>query len=80
MDKNLDEKYMVRVIEFVKRGIGGVNFNFFVGVVIVKDGKIIGEGWYKKFGGFYVEVWVLNEVGENVKGVIVYVILEFCFY
>ena len=46
MDKNSDEKYMARAIELAKRGIGSVNPNPLVGAVVVKDGKIIGEGWH----------------------------------
>ena len=44
MDKNSDEKYMARAIELAKRGTGSVNPNPLVGAVVVKDGKIIGEG------------------------------------
>ena len=78
MDEVLDEKYMARAIELAKRGIGGVNPNPLVGAVIVKDGKIIGEGWHKKFGGPHAEVWALNEAGENAEGATIYVTLEPC--
>jgi len=78
MDEVLDEKYMARAIELAKRGIGGVNPNPLVGAVIVKDGKIIGEGWHKKYGGPHAEVWALNEAGENTKGATIYVTLEPC--
>lgn len=47
MDEVLDEKYMARAIELAQKGIGGVNPNPLVGAVVVKDGKIIGEGWHK---------------------------------
>lgn len=67
MDKNSDEKYMARAIELAKRGTGSVNPNPLVGAVVVKDGKIIGEGWHKKYGGPHAEVWALNEAGENAK-------------
>lgn len=78
MDEVLDEKYMARAIELAKRGIGGVNPNPLVGAVIVKDAKIIGEGWHKKFGGPHAEVWALNEAGENAEGATIYVTLEPC--
>ena len=78
MDEVLDEKYMARAIELAKRGIGGVNPNPLVGAVVVKDGKIIGEGWHKKYGGPHAEVWALNEAGENAKGATIYVTLEPC--
>lgn len=78
MNKNLDEKYMRIAIELAKRGIGAVNPNPLVGAVVVKDNKIIGEGWHKKFGGPHAEVWALNEAGENAKGSTIYVTLEPC--
>ena len=78
MDEVLDEKYMARAIELAQKGIGGVNPNPLVGAVVVKDGKIIGEGWHKKFGGPHAEVWALNEAGENAEGATIYVTLEPC--
>lgn len=78
MDKNLDEKYMARAIELAKRGIGTVNPNPLVGAVVVKDNKIIGEGWHKKFGGPHAEVWALDDAGESAKGATIYVTLEPC--
>ena len=41
-----DELYMRRAIELAKRGTGWVNPNPLVGAVIVKDDRIIGEGWH----------------------------------
>jgi len=78
MDEVLDEKYMARAIELAQKGIGGVNPNPLVGAVVVKDGKIIGEGWHKKYGGPHAEVWALNEAGENAEGATIYVTLEPC--
>ena len=43
-----DEIYMKRAIELAKKGLGWVNPNPLVGAVIVKDGRIIGEGWHRK--------------------------------
>ncbi len=51
MSKTVDEKFMARAIELAFKGLGGVNPNPLVGAVVVKDGKIIGEGWHKKYGG-----------------------------
>ena len=78
MNKTVDEKFMARAIELAFRGLGGVNPNPLVGAVVVKDGKIIGEGWHKKYGGPHAEVWALNEAGENAKGATIYVTLEPC--
>lgn len=42
---------MKRALELAKNGIGYTNPNPLVGAVIVKDGKIIGEGCHEKYGG-----------------------------
>ena len=44
MEENIDEKYMRMAIELAKRGAGAVNPNPMVGAVVVKNGKVIGEG------------------------------------
>ena len=43
----MQEIYMRRAIELAKKGIGAVNPNPLVGAVIVKDGRIIGEGYHR---------------------------------
>lgn len=58
-------------------------FNLCVGCVIVKDWCIIGVGFIQLFGGNYVEIQVMVDVvvcGQDVCGVIVYVMLELCSY
>lgn len=52
-----------------------------VGCVIVRDGKIIGEGWHHKYGHPHAEIEAINDAhnhGENVRGSTVYVTLEPC--
>ncbi len=44
-----DQEYMLRAIQLAKKGEGWTNPNPMVGAVIVKDGKIIGEGYHKKY-------------------------------
>ena len=50
-----DERYMARALQLAWRGCGWVNPNPMVGAVIVKDGRIIGEGWHTKFGALHAE-------------------------
>ena len=45
-----DEAYMRRAIELAKKGVGWTSPNPMVGAVIVKDGRIIGEGYHRKCG------------------------------
>ena len=51
-----DAEYMERAIKLAARGLGHTRPNPAVGAVIVKGGKIIGEGWHKKAGGDHAEV------------------------
>lgn len=76
-----EKKYMERAIELAKKGIGAVNPNPLVGAVIVKDNKIIGEGYHTKYGELHAEREALADAerrGEDVKGADMYVTLEPC--
>ena len=74
----MDKKYMTRALELAALGEGAVNPNPLVGAVVVKDGKIVGEGYHHKFGGPHAEVFALEAAGENAKGADIYVTLEPC--
>jgi diaminohydroxyphosphoribosylaminopyrimidine deaminase/5-amino-6-(5-phosphoribosylamino)uracil reductase len=71
---------MDRALELAYLGLGKVSPNPMVGCVIVKDDKIIGEGWHQEYGGPHAEVNAVNNVGDKdiIKGSEVYVTLEPC--
>ncbi len=73
-----DEKYMRRAIELAKKGVGAVNPNPLVGAVIVKNDKIIGEGYHKKYGGLHAERDAFISLVEDAEGADMYVTLEPC--
>ena len=50
-----DEYYMRRAIALAQKGEGQVSPNPLVGAVIVKDGKIIGEGYHEHYGQPHAE-------------------------
>lgn len=75
-----DARFLKRTLTLAKRGAGAVNPNPMVGCVIVKNGKVIGEGYHKKFGGPHAEVEAINSASESVEGADVYVNLEPCSY
>jgi diaminohydroxyphosphoribosylaminopyrimidine deaminase/5-amino-6-(5-phosphoribosylamino)uracil reductase len=78
---NNDEKFMQAALRLAKRGIGSVEPNPAVGAVIVKNSRIIGKGWHKKFGGPHAEINALEDckkLGENPQGATMYVTLEPC--
>ena len=72
------EDYMRIAIELANKGKGFVNPNPLVGAVIVKDGKIIGEGYHECFGHAHAEVNAFLNATEDVEGADMYVTLEPC--
>jgi len=75
------EQYMIEAIELSKRGIGSVEPNPPVGCLIVKDDKVIGRGYHKKFGSAHAEVNALADCkakGFDPAGADMYVTLEPC--
>ena len=71
-----DEQYMRRAIELAKRGMGYTSPNPMVGAVIVKDGRIIGEGWHERYGELHAERNALKHCKESPQGADMYVTLE----
>ena len=73
-----DQEYMLRAIQLAKKGEGWTNPNPMVGAVIVKDGKIIGEGYHKKYGELHAERNAIASLTEPAEGAVIYVTLEPC--
>ncbi len=71
---------MQRCIDLAKKGAGNVSPNPMVGSVIVHDGKIIGEGYHRKYGEAHAEVNAVNSVKDKslLKESTLYVSLEPC--
>jgi len=69
---------MQRAIELAARGLGKTNPNPLVGAVVVKDGRIIGEGFHEKPGGHHAEINAFMNAKEPVEGAAMYVTLEPC--
>lgn len=72
------EKYMRQVLALAKRGIGKTSPNPMVGCVVVKDGKVISEGFHEQYGGFHAERNALQKCGKEAEGADLYVNLEPC--
>lgn len=73
-----DERFMEMAFVLAKKGMGRVNPNPLVGAVIVKQGKIIGQGFHEKYGGPHAERNALKSCMENPEGAALYVTLEPC--
>jgi diaminohydroxyphosphoribosylaminopyrimidine deaminase / 5-amino-6-(5-phosphoribosylamino)uracil reductase len=72
--------FMQRALQLARLGAGAVSPNPMVGCVIVHDGKIIGEGWHRKYGEAHAEVNAINAVLDKslLSESVVYVTLEPC--
>src|SRR5258708_15917357 len=73
-----DHDYISRALELAERGRGHVEPNPLVGAVVVRDGRIVGEGWHEKYGQAHAEVNALSRAGGEALGATLYVTLEPC--
>lgn len=65
MAKIKNKEYMELALELAARGFGEVEPNPMAGCVIVKDDRVIGKGWHKKFGGPHAEINALDDARKN---------------
>lgn len=73
-----EEQFMKRAIELAKQGAGWTAPNPLVGAVVVKNGRVIGEGYHRKYGELHAERNALAACSENPAGATLYVTLEPC--
>jgi diaminohydroxyphosphoribosylaminopyrimidine deaminase/5-amino-6-(5-phosphoribosylamino)uracil reductase len=78
VDPATDERFMRRALELALRGRGRVEPNPLVGALVVKDDRILGEGWHGHFGGPHAEVHAIRQAGDDANGATLYVTLEPC--
>lgn len=74
----MEEQFMKRAIHLARKGIGYTNPNPVVGAVIVKGGRVIGEGFHQAYGGLHAERNALKNCTEDPQGADLYVTLEPC--
>src|SRR5690554_2298306 len=79
MTNNKDDiKYIKRCFELARKGEGKVSPNPLVGAVIVKNGKVVSEGWHEKYGAPHAEAMAISESKVDLKGTVLYCNLEPC--
>lgn len=69
---------MKRALALAARGTGETNPNPLVGCVVVKGGRVVGEGFHRRAGGPHAEVIALERAGPRARGATLYVNLEPC--
>ncbi|MED6173771.1 hypothetical protein PIB30_062763 [Stylosanthes scabra] len=70
--------YIRKCVELARKAVGFTSPNPMVGCVIVKDGKIVGQGFHPKAGQPHAEVFALREAGDMAENATAYVSLEPC--
>ncbi len=73
-----DHSAMARAIELAWNGLNTTDPNPRVGCVLVRDGKVVGEGWHERPGGPHAEAAALAVAGPAARGATAYVSLEPC--
>lgn len=73
-----DETWLRRALHLAELGWGQVHPNPLVGAVVVRDHRIVGEGWHAQFGAPHAEPMALDAAGELARGATLYVTLEPC--
>lgn len=73
-----DVDYMARALELAQKARGSTGTNPAVGAVIVREGRIVGEGFTQPPGQGHAEIVALRQAGEQARGATLYVTLEPC--
>lgn len=75
-----DEYWMKRALHLAQKGWGRTSPNPMVGAILVKNGKMVGQGYHTKAGEAHAEIVALREAKEEVKGSVLYINLEPCVH
>ena len=73
-----DQSWMAKAIELAQKGRGHTSPNPLVGALVVRNGKLISQGYHAAFGGPHAEAVALRKAGMRAKGATLYVTLEPC--
>jgi len=76
----IHEQYMQRALDLAAKGRALTSPNPMAGAVIVRNGRVIGEGWHSKAGSDHAEIAAIKNTKERVKGSTLYVTLEPCHH
>jgi len=73
-----DTHFMQAALRLAEKGLGWTSPNPVVGSVVVKNGRIVGQGWHQGPGQPHAEVNALLDAGDSAAGATLYVTLEPC--
>lgn len=75
---NKNEKYVGLALKLALKAKGNTSPNPAVGAIVVKGGRIVGQGYHEKSGLPHAEVNALHSAGDKARGATLYVTLEPC--
>lgn len=73
-----EDAHYTRALELAERGRDKTGDHPLVGAVVVRDGEVVGEGWYEYDAVRHAEVVALEQAGDAARGATLYVTLEPC--
>ena len=73
-----DDRFMAHALRLARRGINTTHPNPAVGSIVVKNGRVVGEGWHQVAGQPHAEILALRQAGKQARGATLYVTLEPC--
>jgi len=76
----IDLRWLDRAFDLAEKGRYGVAPNPMVGAVLVRAGRVVGEGWHRRAGGPHAEILALRRAGPDARGADLYVTLEPCVH
>ena len=74
----IDLAWLERAFELAEKGRYGVAPNPMVGAVLVRGGRVVGEGWHRRAGTPHAEAIALDRAGSSARGADLYLTLEPC--
>ena len=77
-DRRDDLAHMARAVQLAERGLYTTDPNPRVGCVLVREGRVIGEGWHRRAGEPHAERIAIDAAGAQTRGATAYVSLEPC--
>ncbi|HET8790746.1 MAG TPA: bifunctional diaminohydroxyphosphoribosylaminopyrimidine deaminase/5-amino-6-(5-phosphoribosylamino)uracil reductase RibD [Modicisalibacter sp.] len=72
------QAWMARALQLARHGLYSTDPNPRVGCVLVKHGRVVGEGWHRRAGEAHAEIHALRAADDNARGATAYVTLEPC--
>ena len=73
-----DYAYMAQALRLAHQGLYSTSPNPRVGCVLVRDGRVVGDGWHERAGAPHAEINALTAAGDAARGATAYVTLEPC--